>query len=209
MQEEPKTLIDNSIAIEYFKNIFDKTLDRDPENEELFKDLILKKGTKILYNLTKLIKYDQDKSKLLFDKAFKICMMSIFENTNSKKPVEIAFGCRSPVSKGQGYWDGAFIIIKNVNESIKSFTFDDNKDAIIEYDNIQDAYKIYKQYIKKKWCKMDIEDIKKTISIEINNNTLIEINTILKNKFNNFNILYLVPLAFFIPKLITFIRKHR
>jgi len=205
MQEEPKNLIDNSIAIEYFKNIFDKTLDRDPENEELFKDLILKKGTKILYYLTKLIKYDPKKTKLLFDKAFKICMMSIFENTNSHKKIEIAFGCRSPLSKGQGYWDGSFIIIKNENESIKSFTFDDNKDAIIEYDNIQDAYKIYKQYIKKKWIKMNIEDIEKTINIKINYNTLLEY----KHNFNHLNILYLVPLTIFIPKLITFIRKHR
>lgn len=208
MQEEEISFKNNIIeSVEYFKTLFDKTIEKDTENEKLFKDLILKRGTKILYTLTKIINYDQEKSKQLFDKAFKICMMSIFENTNSKKPVEIAFGCRSPLSKGSGYWDGAFIIIKNENESIKSFTFDDNKDAIIEYDNIQDAYKIYKQYIKKKWYKMDIEDIQKTISIKINNNTLLEYKH--KHKFNHLNIVYLIPLAIFIPKLITFIRKHR
>jgi len=185
-------------AIQYFGNIFDKTIDKEPENEKQFKELVLTKGTKIIYTLTKFINYDEHKSKILYNMAFKICMLAIFEGTASPKPLEIAFGCRSPTSKGSGYWDGAYIIIKNKDEMIKAFTFDNSKDAIIEYDNIKDAFKIYKQYLKNKWIKMDTDDIKKTVGIEITANTLIEYNDIRRIPSSKIAISLLLTIPLFI-----------
>jgi hypothetical protein len=68
--------------LDYFKNLFDKVIDEDNESEELFRILVLKNGTKTIYLLTKLLNYEDLKTKILFNKAFKICTMMLFDKTN-------------------------------------------------------------------------------------------------------------------------------
>lgn len=167
--------------LDYFKNLFDKVIDNDSESEELFKILVLKNGTTIVYTLTKLLNYEVSKKKQLFDKAFRICAMSLFDKTHNTDPVEVAFGCRSYESHGEGYWDGAFVIIKSKDDVFKAFTFEYKKDTISELDNLELAIDLYNKYINEKWIPMTIDDIKKTTGVEIDNSTLVNINKI-KNK---------------------------
>ena len=63
--------------------------------------------------------------------------MSLFDKTHNTDPVEVAFGCRSHESRGEGYWDGAFVIIKSKDDVFKAFTFEYKKDTISELDNLE------------------------------------------------------------------------
>lgn len=174
--------LDSKYPLDYFKNLFDKVIDNDNKSEELFKILVIENGTKIVYTLTKLLNYGSIEKKILFDKAFRICTMLLFEKTHTSDPVEFAFGCRSPKSKGVGYWDGAFVIIKSKDDVFKAFAFEYKKDSISEVDNLEESIKLYTNYIKSKWIPMNIDDIKKTTGVEIDINTITSIK--IKNKIN-------------------------
>lgn len=67
--------------LDYFRDIFDKVLENDQESKELFKCLIMKHGTKTIFNLTKLLNYP--KSKEIYEKAFRVCILSISDQAES------------------------------------------------------------------------------------------------------------------------------
>lgn len=154
----------------YFKNLFDKVIEEDYENEEIFKCMIIKHGIKIVFSLTKLINYKEYRK--IYEKALKIYSVLLFNPISSKLPLEIVFGCRNPLSKGIGRWDGAYIVLKGKGEYLKEYTFINYTDTHKESYDIIDSTKLYYEYIKKKWIPMTITDIIETANININKDTI-------------------------------------
>lgn len=158
-------------ALSYFKDLFDKVLQRDPESEQLFKELILKHGTKTIYNLTTVLEYKE--SRQIHERAFRVCISALFDVARDDKQVEIVFGCRHPRSKGDGYWDGAFVVLKEKNgECYKCFLFQDGQDDVDEVQTIKEAMMRYSKYKKLKWTPMSDDDIMRTTGIVLDEKTL-------------------------------------
>jgi hypothetical protein len=162
-------------ACEYFKNMFDRVLERDPEYEELFKELILKHGTKMVYDLTNILKYEE--ARTIHERAFRVCITALFEvkkDREGRSCAEIAFGCRDPKSKGYGYWDSAFVVIKEKGcDIIKCFLFQDGQDDVEEVLNVEEAVHKYNRYCKKRWKPMTVDDLTCTTGVSVDENTVV------------------------------------
>ena len=76
------------------------------------------------------------------------------------------FGCRDPMSKGLGHWDGAYIYFQTKNsDSNFSFFFIDHN---FYFDSETDAEMAAIQYtihVRQGWRPMTLDDIKKTTGI--------------------------------------------
>ena len=90
------------------------------------------------------------------------------ENDFNITDYTIAFGCRSPESKGVGYWDGAYVYIQQNNITV-AVVFQNNVDYISNELNFDEGLKIYNDFLKKEWIPMTNEDITQTSGFIINN----------------------------------------
>lgn len=188
--------------LDYFKNMFDKVIEEDSKNEELFEYMIKKNGTQTVFALTKLLKYKNCKQ--IYEKAFRVYIVTLFNQKDTNLSTEIVFGCRNPKSKG--YWDGVHIVLKNKNENFKAYSFINHNATYKESYNLNDSIKLYNKYIKQKWIPMTIHDIIKTLNVNIN----ININTILtppKNLYNNKK--KYIPLYIFAVGILTLLIKQK
>ena len=98
-------------------------------------------------------------SQPILDKEFEGDILSQYIKDDS-----IVFGCRSPDSKGEGMWDGAFVYIHQDMKSI-GIVFENKMDFISNNLSIDNAYKIYYDFLKKEWIPMTIDDIRRTSGI--------------------------------------------
>ena len=85
---------------------------------------------------------------------------SLFPYQQSTSP-DIVFGCRSPDSKGKGYWDGAYIYVWNNNGERSAQQFERNINGSAHY-SIKTGIDTYNKFIAKGWKPMDDDDISKT-----------------------------------------------
>lgn len=175
MEEQPDinaVSLNRNDACEYFKNMFDRVLERDPEYEELFKELILKHGTKTVYDLTNILKYHE--ARTIHERAFRVCITALFDVKKERSCAELVFGCRDPQSKGHGYWDSAFVVFKEKGcDVIKCFLFQDGHDDVEELLNIEEAVHKYNGYCKKKWKPMTVDDLTSTTGVSVDENTVV------------------------------------
>ena len=84
-------------------------------------------------------------------------------------------GCRSPNSKGNGHWDGAFIFSIDNNGNTIGAIFEDNRDYISNYieedgklvkPTLDFFIKEYNDKLSHGWIDMQVDDIKLTCGIE-------------------------------------------
>jgi len=99
-----------------------------------------------------------DNEKNILDKALDNDIFNEFTEDT------LVFGCRSPYSKGIGYWDGAFIYIQQRGQSI-AIVFENNMDFISNNMSFDDALKLYSDFLKKEWIPMSNQDITNTSGI--------------------------------------------
>jgi hypothetical protein len=83
----------------------------------------------------------------------------------------IIFGCRSPKSKGPGYWDGAFVYVYQ-DDSTVGVIFDDNVDYVSNDFSLDSALQVYYDYLKQEWIPMTNEDIITTARIIMRPDTI-------------------------------------
>lgn len=131
--------------------------------------MVLKHGTRTVYNLCTMIHYPE--AKKIHERAFRVCIMALFDATREKTPVEMIFGCRDSLSQGEGYWDGAFVVIKCKNGQLRTYFFKDGFDSVEEPGNITNALKVYNSYLQQGWKPMTVDDATKTTGVIIDNAT--------------------------------------
>ena len=97
-----------------------------------------------------------------------IITSSLYKKTNTNildKEFEngstIAFGCRSPESKGYGHWDGAYVYIQQNNITV-AVVFQNNIDFISNDLTFDEGLKLYSDFLKKEWIPMTNDDITQT-----------------------------------------------
>lgn len=98
----------------------------------------------------------RSRHELILDKACKD------ENIMTSKNNDIiAFGCRSPESKGEGYWDGAYVYIHHKHLKV-AVVFQNNVDFISNDLTFDEGLKLYSDFLKKEWIPMTNQDITRT-----------------------------------------------
>lgn len=74
-------------------------------------------------------------------------------------------GCRSPDSKGEGHWDGAFVFcIDTFKNEGTCALFEDGKD-FIGSPGLAFHIEEYNKYVSQGWIDMTINDIEKTSGV--------------------------------------------
>lgn len=97
---------------------------------------------------------------------------------------EYVFGYRHPESK-IGSWDRACVVCKSVGSSdIVGAVFSNKMDYIGHFATLDDALKTLEGFKKEDGftMKMSLEDILATSRIEVNNNTILDINKFIDKK---------------------------
>lgn len=108
--------------------------------------------------------------------------------------VDRVFGCRSPNSKGVGYWDGAFVYCREGIKTVLVY-FEDGKDFINDGSvTIKDGTRDYNNLISKGWLPMTNEDLMKTSGVRIDEHTNTNIPTEDEEELN-------IPLKRIIPNI--------
>jgi hypothetical protein len=96
-----------------------------------------------------------------------------FSFTKKLEPVKHTFGCRSPNSRGEGMWDGAFIYVMDKYDNVYSVFYMDGCEAksdskIRPYPEVVQKYN---NYLKDGWIPMTPSDISITTGFYINETT--------------------------------------
>jgi hypothetical protein len=81
------------------------------------------------------------------------------------------FGCRSPQSKGSGFWDGAYVYASRGGTAVGAM-FENSMDYV-GHPSLAEAVATYDRLIAKGWTPMGPEDLTKTSGVEIGRDTIL------------------------------------
>jgi hypothetical protein len=156
-------------AKEQMTLLFDKVLDDDLESEETLTYLVKTHGIRKLLQVAKNIDYVR-----YFDierKVFHNAVTSLYKMSRYDMAVVTIKGCRSPLSRGVGKWDGAYVFYQQSSASpIQQLYFYDEycvkESTILTMTNIDEL-------IEDGWIPMTSEDITLTSGLSVSSSHML------------------------------------